>query len=220
MENSNRKKTTGRFVYLLMALALSLCLYGCTAATDKTESTIVPENPSAPSAEVIADSGTDDEFEVTEAPPPEPDFLSLIFDSYLLEGYTEISADDYGGQLAHPTALPDTYERYDAVFIKENPGTPEEKYALITHLWYDETSNNLLTITQMYMPDHTAEERFNFIGTDEAGRSMSETFPWVSYRASFEMNLNDTSVYGYMLVTSAEKKDECETILRSMELAR
>ena len=77
---------------------------------------------------------------------------------------------------------------------------------MITQLWYDEEAKSLLTITQMYMPNHTAEERFNFVGTDETGRSMSEIYSWASYRALLEMNLNDTSVYGYMLVTSMEKK--------------
>jgi hypothetical protein len=148
----------------------------------------------------------------------ETEFLQEIRKT-LLASYDEISAKEwaasYGGSLARPKYVPERYKHYDGVFVKSDPGIPEQ--TMIAQLWYDPNTCDVLTVTQEISPGASVNVDFGFFDKDEVGQPISKTYPWANFRSAYGVTWGDEWIYGYMLVNSADKKDECQTILQSLQ---
>jgi beta-lactamase regulating signal transducer with metallopeptidase domain len=148
----------------------------------------------------------------------ETEFLQEIRKT-LLVSYDEISvkewAASYGGSLANPEYVPERYKHYDGVFVKSDPGIPEQ--TMIAQLWYDPSTYDVLTVTQEVSPGTTLNVDFGFFEKDEVGQPINKTYPWANYRSAYGMTCGDEWIYGYMLVNGADQKDECQRILQSLQ---
>ena len=144
-------------------------------------------------------------------------FLKAIKDK-LLNDYAEIAFADwtqeYGKAMAKPNYLPERFKYYDGLFIKDNPGIPGN--TMTAQLWYDPQTFEILTVTQSEIDGQDSAGIFVFSDKLLDGGTVQSVFPWASYVASFPVDRSGMSIYGYMLVSDENQKDECEKLLTSL----
>lgn len=145
-------------------------------------------------------------------------FLAMVFQSTLLEGYSAEPTETYSQvQLAAPSSLPENFELYDAVFVKQNPGTGED---MILRLWYSFEKQAILTIVQYDAGNMLYGEAFSFQDSNMMGSPISMHFQWATHCGSQALIESGKYISGYMLVNGAGMEDECREILQSMTITQ
>jgi len=94
---------------------------------------------------------------------PSKEIMMEDIKSKLLEGYTQVTAEEVKNQsdydLIIPKYLPERFQHY-GIFMRDNPGIPTEK--MVRQLWYDPEKFEVLMVTQMKDPSPDREERIIF----------------------------------------------------------
>ena len=147
----------------------------------------------------------------------ETEFIQTVKDK-LFSAYDETVVADWTQQyikaLARPGYLPGRFKRYDGLFVKDNPGIPGN--TMTAQFWYDPQTFEILTVTQNETDGRDRAGMFVFADKFEDGGKVQSVFPWVSCVASYPIDRNGMSIYGYMLAIDNNQKDECEKILTSL----
>lgn len=143
----------------------------------------------------------------------EESFSSALLNSYIADGYTALSYEDYAAQytvklLSLPN-LPEGYKNSGYVLVRPDPGMPD--HIIIGQFWYN---YDLQAEVVMYQDDSYSTQPISFLYTshDEMGRSLGSYY-WMRYRAVHIGSLNG-KYYDLLLFTTQNLgEDYCRNIL-------
>ena len=143
----------------------------------------------------------------------EENFSSALFNSYIEDGYTPLSYEEYAAQytvklLSLPN-LPEGYKNSGYVFVRPDPGMPD--HFMIVQLWYN---YDLQTEIDMYQDDFYSTQPISFVYTshDEMGIELVNDY-WMSYRAVHIGSLNG-KYYDLLLFSTQDLgEDYCRNVL-------
>lgn len=143
----------------------------------------------------------------------EESFSSALLNSYIADGYTALSYEDYAAQyttklLSLPN-LPEGYKSSGYVLVRPDPGMPD--HIMIAQLW---CNYDLQAEIVLYQDDFYSTEPISFVYTsqDEMGIELVYN-DWMSYRAVHIGSLNG-KYYNLLLFTTQDLgEDYCRNIL-------
>lgn len=143
----------------------------------------------------------------------EESFSSALLNSYIADGYTALSYEDYAAQytvklLSLPN-LPEGYKNSGYVLVRPDPGMPD--HIIIGQFWYN---YDLQAEVVMYQDDSYSTQPISFLYTshDEMGRSLGCNY-WMSYRAVHIGSLNGKYYDLILFTTQSLGEDYCRNIL-------
>lgn len=144
----------------------------------------------------------------------EESFSSALLNSFIADGYTALSYEDYAAEYAVKLLsmpdLPEGYKNSGYVLVRPNPGMPD--HIMIIQLWYN---YDLQTEVVMYQDDDSDSAQpssFYYTSHDEMGRSLGCNY-WMSYRAGCVGSLNGKYYYFLLYTTQNLGEDYCRNIL-------
>ncbi len=220
------KKLT--LILILSLLVLSGCgdsttdTSGDNASDSSVQYSADESNDSAPEDNDASDSSTQESEESDDAQAETPPFTSadeLIEELYLGEsdGYIEMSNEEfetqYGESLCAPDYLPENFEHYEKVYVRENPGIPGQY--IYTQIWYDPVTFEFIQVSQSEGSGYPTEGNFYFSDHDEAATPINENYPWVNYRGGYTEN-GEINITATIFVREEDDRGECEKILTSI----
>lgn len=163
------------------------------------------------------------EYEKDEIPKVEvnkKDSMIANIENDFVRGMPKVTAEEakkiIGGKYITPKYIPEGFKLY-GIYAKA-----EEKYQGPTaiQIWYDPDKLEVISVVQIKetnpQPD-TRNDEILFSGMTEDGKSISDYYPWATYRTQMQFTKKGMYVQGYILLNDDKNRNEYNKILNSLK---